>query len=174
MSQHYLKLLLDIAGFQVIWFACALGVPHGFEWMVYPLGGIYILQHLYFSNQRGFEISLILKSVLLGLALDSGLLLINALRFFESSSWIQPLWMTVLWASLGASLNSSFGWLKSHYLIGAVLGGIVGPLSYYGGEKLGALTIHGAPGFIALGICWAIAMPIALSWLNQRKMSTAI
>lgn len=169
MSPHHLRLLLDIAGFQIIWFACALGVPNGFEWIVYPLGAIYIVQHLYFSNQRGFELGLILKSVLLGLALDSGLLLINALRFFESSSWIQPLWMTVLWAALGASLNSSFGWLKSHYLIGAVLGGILGPLSYYGGEKLGALTIHGVSGFIALGVCWAIAMPIALSWLTQRK-----
>jgi hypothetical protein len=171
MSKNHLKLLLDIAGFQVIWFACALGVPHGMEWIIYPLGIIYIAQHIYFANQRVFELSLMIKATILGMAFDSGLHLINAIRFFEANSWFQPLWMTTLWASFGASLNSSFSWLKSRYLLGAILGAVVGPLSYYGGEKFGVLTIQGTQGFVALGVCWAIAMPIALSWLNQKDLS---
>ncbi len=170
MISHRVKLLLDIAGFQVIWFACALGVPNGVEWIVYPLGLIYVFQHLYFSNQRNFELRLILKSVLLGLVVDSGLVIIHALSFTSSNNWIQPLWMTILWASLGASLSSSLSWLKSRQWIAAILGAIVGPLSYLGGEKFGALVIHGMPGFIALAICWAIVMRLALSWLNQKDV----
>jgi hypothetical protein len=170
MTVKYLKIALDIIGFQVIWFACALGVPHGYTWTVFPLGALYLAQHLYFSNDRGFEISLIIKGTLLGIVFDTSLMWINAVQFTNSNLWVQPFWMTTLWASFGASLSSSFSWLKSRYLLGAILGGLIGPISYYGGEKLGALSIHGMNGFIALSICWTIAMPIAISWLSQKRL----
>jgi hypothetical protein len=171
MTVKYLKIGLDIIGFQVIWFACALGVPHGYTWVIFPLAALYLAQHLYFSNDRGFEIGLIIKGAALGFIFDTCLIGMNSVQFTNSNPWIQPFWMTALWASFGASLSSSFTWLKSRHLLGAILGGCIGPISYFGGEKLGALSIQGVNGFIALAIFWSLAMPIAISWLRLNPTS---
>jgi hypothetical protein len=61
------------------------------------------------------------------------------------------------------TLNVSLRWLRSRPLLAAGLGAIGGPLAYAGGAGLGALNLETSPLSIgALGIGWALAMPLLL------------
>jgi hypothetical protein len=58
----------------------------------------------------------------------------------------------------------SLEWLSGRYALAAVLGAVAGPLSYLGGERLGAITVESP---LAIGIEWAIATPL-LVYLKER------
>jgi hypothetical protein len=66
-----------------------------------------------------------------------------------------------LWFAFATLPNSSLSWLHGRRLMQAVLGAVLGPLSYYVGEGLGAAVIP-EPRLLPLlviGAVWAAAMP---------------
>ena len=120
------------------------------------------------------EIKLLLASAGIGYVLDGIITLMGVLKFHEPSywGWPIPLWMVMMWPNFAATLNSSMKWLRGRYRIGAILGAIAGPFSYYGGVKFGTppAVEFGWPfwgAMIAIGIEWALAMP-ALLWLSAK------
>jgi hypothetical protein len=81
--------------------------------------------------------------------------------------------MVMLWVNLGTTLNVSMAWLRGRYALGAVFGAIGGPLAYYSGATLGAMTRLPDPtGLISIGVTWAIAFPLLLS-VNERLQRPA-
>lgn len=76
--------------------------------------------------------------------------------------------MIALWPNFATTLHSSLRWLAGHYIVAALLGAVAGPLSYYAGAQLGALTLHPtlAVSMIALAVVWGITLPILL-WLAE-------
>ena len=81
---------------------------------------------------------------------------------------VAPHWILALWALFATTLNVSLSWLRGRWLLAAVLGAIAGPLSYWGGAKLGALVlVQPLPAVVAMAIEWAIAMPLLMR-LAQR------
>ena len=78
-----------------------------------------------------------------------------------------PVWILVLWAAFGTTLNGCLGWLRQKLALAAILGGLLGPLSWYGGVRLGALEIPDpAKGYLVLGLGWFMLMPV-LSWIAK-------
>lgn len=163
------KLLSNAAGFQIVWFTCALTVqnnpPHNVIW-VCIVTLLFLLQHVYFSGKPKTEIILVLKVSLLGWLLDT-LLVQNHLIYFEGSypgsfSKMQPFWMTCLWLSLGASLNASLSWLKPLLSWSSLIGAVVGTLSYLAGAKFGVLRFESTIAIAITAICWGIALPILI------------
>jgi hypothetical protein len=77
--------------------------------------------------------------------------------------------MVMMWPNFAGTLNSSMKWLRGRYRIGAILGAIAGPFSYYGGVQWGSVDLGWGfwPAMIVIGIEWALAMP-ALLWLSAR------
>jgi hypothetical protein len=73
-----------------------------------------------------------------------------------------------MWTLFATTLNVSLNWLKSRHLLAVAFGAVGGPLAYYGGMKLGAVSF---PDFgiamAALALGWAAIMP-TLMWLGQR------
>ena len=47
-----------------------------------------------------------------------------------------------MWAMFGTTLRGSLSWLAGRYGLAALLGAVAGTLSYLGGAKLGAVTMH--------------------------------
>jgi hypothetical protein len=80
--------------------------------------------------------------------------------------------MVMLWVNLATTMNVSMGWLRSRYALAAVFGAIGGPMAYYSGAKLGAMSRLPDPsGLLSVGIAWAIALPLLFgiaSILNVR------
>src|SRR5690606_8376185 len=121
---------------------------------------------LFLLEDREKEIKLILAVALLGSAIDSVVMFLGAFSFpygssfFAISLWPYPIWMSALWLAFATTLNHSLSWLSGRYLLAAIFGAVGGPLCYYAGEKLGAITLHKPLGYSLglLAIAWAIAM----------------
>jgi hypothetical protein len=81
--------------------------------------------------------------------------------------------MAALWFNFAMLVSISLTWLKGKYTAAAILGGLAGPVAYWGGEKLGALTL--APdlltGYLPLAVAWTLALPLLIS-LHSRLTVT--
>ena len=73
-----------------------------------------------------------------------------------------------MWLLFATTLNVSLRWLRGNYKAAALLGLIGGPMSYYGGAKLGGLIfINMSAALTALALGWAVVTPF-LVWLSKR------
>ena len=104
-----------------------------------------------------------------GVLTDSLIVTFGYLDFQDSwpVSFLSPIWMWTLWLLVGTTINGSLSWLRGRPILGAVLGGLCGPLSYEAGIRMGAGSWGSggqAMGLILLGVVWAIAVPLFFYW----------
>jgi len=164
------KMALNFALFQLGWFTCVLGAANGAAWLgpVVVLGIVVI--HLALSLRPALELKLALSAMALGLVTDSLLLASGWLSYASGHMFglLAPYWIVAMWALFATTLNVSMRWLAGRYGLAVLMGAIGGPLSYYGGQKLGAMEFN-APmlALVALAFAWAIVMPL-LVWLANR------
>jgi hypothetical protein len=156
---------LHVAGMQGAWFAAALTASTSWH----PVGvlanlGVFVVHVLTSGNVRR-------EVVRGGLALGLGLMLelihqyAGGLRV-QQAGVLPPAWLLSLWPVFASAMmtGNPLAWARPRKALAAVLGAVVGPLSYSGGGRLGALELDGVRSVIALSVCWAVAMP-ALAWL---------
>jgi hypothetical protein len=149
--------------FQAAWFASVLGAANAMPWLGVIAVPVALGAHLALSSSRKAELLLALCSGAIGFTIDSGLISAGA---FSPIPFIFPrpfssLWMVMLWVNLATTLSVSMGWLRGRYVRAALFGGIGGPVAYYSGAKLGAMTaMPDLPGFLGIGLAWAIALPL--------------
>ncbi|BDX22256.1 membrane protein [Polynucleobacter sp. TUM22923] len=155
--------------FQLGWFACIIGAAK--QEVLWPALGTlaYIAWHIWRSPQPILELRLIIKAVLFGVSADSLIAYFGFLRFEDAwpSANLSPLWMWALWALVASTINSSLSWLRGRPILGAILGGIAGPMSYEAGIRMGAGAwgIHGQiGGLVLLSLVWAVAIPLFFYW----------
>ena len=154
---------INVALFQVAWFAAVLGAARGMLW----LGPLVVLPtlavHLALQDDRRGEVKLLLTAAMLGFAFDTAL---AAAGFFTPRQHLYPRpfsppWMVCLWLNFAATLNVSLAWLRNRYLLAALFGAIGGPLAYYSGAKLGATeAIPTTTGMLLLSLGWAVITPL--------------
>jgi hypothetical protein len=156
---------LNFILFQLGWFTCVLGAANNAAW----LGPVSVLAiviiHLVLSLRPSAEMKLVLWAMALGLATDSLLLASGWLAYPGGSlaGFFAPYWIVAMWGLFATTLNVSMRWLKGRFGLAVLMGAVGGPLSYYGGQKLGAMVfIAPVQALIALSIAWAIAMPLLM------------
>ncbi len=158
------KTILIILGFQIVWFACALGAAKEVYYLPAITGFLFITGVVLSTEQKKSLVNLILCGTLLGFLVDTILLQHQWIAFKSLNPYpinlYQPWWMTILWASFACSFRASFQWLEHKYLLSAVLGGIFGPIAYYSGSQLGAIAPISHQGLILVGLFWLISMPL--------------
>ena len=165
-------ILVNIVAFYLAWFACVLGAAQQYLF-IGPLSVLTLLGlHFYFLPGYPFaqELRLLVTAGVFGFVLDSVQACMGVFSFTNTQpgTWISPLWMVALWVAFATTLHTSFRWLSGRYGLAAVLGAIGGPVSYYSGAQLGALTLHQDVTFSVsiMAIAWGLAMPI-LVWLAK-------
>jgi hypothetical protein len=169
-------MLINIIGFQIGWFACVLGGANQMAWIGAFIGMAIILRHIKTSFDRESEIKLISFAMVFGFFFDLIPLSLSWIEFADVSYWpnqLPPPWMTVLWGLFATTLNISLRWLKNQYLLSTFIGGISGPIAYWSGSKLGALSLtnfDAAILFLAVG--WAIAVPFLVKF-NAKNQSSS-
>jgi hypothetical protein len=131
----------------------------------------WLFGHLVNARHPWGELKLFVASLMLGYIGDGLITWLGVLKFRETTpwTWMIPFWMAMMWPNFAATLNSSMKWLRGRYRLGAILGAISGPFSYYGGVKWGAVEF-GCDLWTAMtliGIEWLLAMPLLL-WLSSR------
>jgi hypothetical protein len=77
--------------------------------------------------------------------------------------------MAALWFNFSMLVSISLAWLKGKYVTAVILGGLAGPVAYWGGEKLGALRVAEAfsTGYVILAVIWGLALPL-LVYLHEH------
>jgi hypothetical protein len=155
--------------FQIGWFACVLGAANKQVFWAIVGTFAYIVIYVLRSPSPKTEIHLLLKALIFGLVADTIIMRLGYLDFQGDwlAPYLSPVWMWVLWALVATTINSSLVWLRGRPILGAVLGGICGPMSYEAGIRMGAGAW--APGgqtagIILVGIAWAIAIPLFFYW----------
>ena len=168
--------LLNFAMFYLGWFACVGGAARGQLWLGPAVVAGLILVHLALNPNPGQEARLVLLTGLLGFVSDTAQASVGLYAFTNTSvaPWLCPSWMVALWMMFATTLNSSMGWLAGRFALGAALGAVFGPLSYFAGARLGAIELHANTPLTlaALAIVWACAMP-ALLWLRDGLSRSA-
>jgi hypothetical protein len=156
-----MSVLLNITAYQIAWFACVLSAANQVPWIGTAVALAVVALHLAATSQRRIEIRLIVAAAVIGLALDSTLASAGLVSF-ASGTWIDgiaPHWMLGLWIAFATTLSISLRWLMTRPALAVVFGALGGPIAYYAGMKLGAMTIHSTGlALVVIGLSWAAAM----------------
>jgi branched-subunit amino acid transport protein len=77
--------------------------------------------------------------------------------------------MAALWFNFAMLVSISLSWLKGKHLLAVILGGLFGPVAYWGGEKLGAITVADTfwTGYFPLALLWALVLPFLVHTHNR-------
>ncbi len=156
--------LYNALGFQLLWFAC-LWSP-GFVALVLAI--LFWVGHLSWPLQpRRFAHQTLLLAAL-GMAVDVGYAWAGLLQFPAVDTGIS-LNLVAVWMCFATTLSLSFRWLRGRLGLAFVLGGVFGPLSYWGGAKLGAVSFPLGLGFTltVYAATWSVLLPL-LIWMGQR------
>ena len=162
-----MRLVWSVAGLNIGWFACVLGAARDDHWLSVLVVPMLCVIHLLVVGRARIlpAILVMLASLIVGLGIDSVLILIGA---YEPNRWLMPeplttVWLLMLWVNFSLALNESLQWLQEHLLIAGILGSLFGPVAYLAASRLGAIEIATPAYFGLLPICiaWSIAMPLA-------------
>ncbi len=156
-----LKTIANALLFQAGWFACVLGSNS--YWLLIAVGALLI--HFLWVSSWAAEGRLVLMVTLVGTVLDSVLMMLGVFDF-GTGGYLIPLWLILLWAILGTTLNHCLAWTATPVWRAAVLGAIGGPMSYYAGSQLAQvhLPLGFWPSMTLLALIWAAVFPL-LQWL---------
>lgn len=154
-------LVPNLVLFQAGWFAAVLGAANGMAWLGPVVIAAILAFHLHRASNRASEAGLILTVLLVGLCFESVLAASGWVAYPGHDSILTPLWMVALWANFAATLNVALRSLRPRTWLLAALGGIGGPLAYWGGAGLGAMNwLETWPVLLYLALGWAILTPL--------------
>lgn len=165
-----MEAIISLAAMQISWFACVLGAANEMPWLGVVVSICVVAQHLMRAQDRVLEIKLIAAAFVFGLVLDSALATAGLMTFESGtlvSGWTTP-WMLALWIGFATALTSTLSWVVARPAASIAFGAIGGPLAYWSGAKLGAITLNAFTlSLTCIGFGWAAAMG-AFSFLTRR------
>jgi len=157
---------INIIAFQAGWFACILSAANHMPWIAAGASVAVVLFHLARAQDAGAELKLVFAAACIGTIFENTLALMGWTGFAGGVlvPGSAPLWMMAQWAMFATTLNLSLAWMKPRLALAAAFGAIGAPLSYLGGERLGAIQILDRDAaLIALAIGWALLAPLLLA-----------
>jgi Protein of unknown function (DUF2878) len=155
--------IVNFVLFQLAWFACVITAARGSSWLGVLAVLLVAAVHVVHSPRPKAALRLLLIVTGLGVVWDSSVLFTGWIRYVDGWSlvWLAPAWIIAMWTLFGTLLNVSLRWLRGRWLLAAGFGLIGGPLAYYGGVKLGAVTLMQPFNVLLLqGIGWAMLTPL--------------
>ncbi len=163
-------MLLNFLAFQLGWFACVLGGAHGMPWLGSLAAVAIVSWHLLRSGDWRNEGQLVLAACLIGLVWEN-LLTLQGLLVYPSGVLLAgtaPHWIIAMWALFATTLNLSLRWLQGRWWLSAMFGAIAGPLAFYAGSRLGAVSFSDpVTALVWLAVGWGVLTPLLMR-LAQR------
>ena len=165
---------VNLVLYQAGWLGCVVGAGHG-----QPLAGAtaalaVVMVHLSLATRPLRSALTVMAAAVVGVVFESALVLAGWVVYPGRSLAIglAPLWMVTLWAAFATTLDNSLAWMQQRHSVAALFGAVGGPLSYWAGERLGALRLEQPlPALLAIAAGWAIATPLLLE-LARRVQGT--
>jgi hypothetical protein len=160
-----LVILTNLVFFQVVWFAAVVGAANQTIWIAILAFAGMVAIHLVTARSRMREMWLISTIAVIGFAVDTLLMRASMVSYNTAVPLpdYAPVWIVLLWAAFAATLNVSLRWMKPRLILAATSAAILGPVAYYGADKLGAVNLQqDVISLIAIGLIWALVTPLAL------------
>ena len=139
--------------FQATWFGCVLGGAAGQP--IWGFLGVGVLLGLNL-RQPPVRSDLFFMAVLgvIGLVLDTFWIELGVLSY--PGGWLAPMWIVALWLGFALTVNHSLAWLQQKPLLAGLMAAAAAPLSYLGGERLGAVTVPDLSGLWIIALAWGV------------------
>jgi hypothetical protein len=120
-------------------------------------------------RDRARELLLMAAVGILGLTVDSLQLRLGVFTYPGGTPFagFAPPWIVMLWLQFATLLHFGLRWMSGRYVLATALGFVGGPLSFWAGERVGAIEFASLSAYLALACVWAAVMP-ALIWLADR------
>mgnify|MGYP006271778711 CR=1 FL=1 len=166
--------LSNLIEYQIAWFSGVLGAAHQQEDLGAFLAFLIVARHLRMTRETVSEYKIVLSTLILGGLWETLIIYLDMVRY-EGPSHLSPapLWILMIWAAFGTTLNGCLAWLQQRYLLSALLGAGLAPLAWYAGESLGALKIQGGwVGYAVLAGGWALLMPLLAFLARYFRLHT--
>jgi hypothetical protein len=153
--------LLHFAGLQAAWFAAALLASTPLHLLGAAANGLFVAAHVGLSGHPRREWRRSVLALGLGVVVELINRELGNVQAVPAGLW-PPLWLLSLWPAFASTFmeGHSLHWLRGRPGVALVLGAVLGPLSYAGGARLGALTLDGWRSVACLAVTWAIAMVV--------------
>ncbi len=171
------RLIANVVGFYIGWFACVLGAAHGYGWLGATAFVALLGLHLAIQPAPKAELLLAVAACGLGLVLESALLAVGVYRpqRLALPAPLADVWLVALWGNFVLLLNVALRGLQTRLALAGLLGAVGGPAAFYSGERLGALALH-RPLWLSmpvLALVWALAVPVLLCFARKLSPSRA-
>jgi len=158
--------------FQITWFACVFGSANNLIWPGLLCCAAFTVWQLSPSRRHINDFKLVWLACIIGIVIDTAWVQLGFFHYEQHwpHSAVAPIWIIALWVAFALSINHSLKWLRTHPALPALMGAIGAPLSYWAGQRMGAISFTDKP-LLVLG-CLALTWAIALSFLfykNQQK-----
>lgn len=160
--------------FQGVWFSAVLGGASGQAWPGMASAALFLAlgwawpRYLPAMEPRAF-----LLWPLLGYALDALPVMLGWMRYEGSegvAAWMAPLWIAALWWSFVPLFPGALAWMRGRMAIAIAFGVIGAPLSYLGGERLGALHMdQRVPALLWIALVWGVLTPVLVEKLAPAR-----
>jgi hypothetical protein len=157
--------ILNFIFFQVGWFSSVYGGAQQMPWLGPLAVGAALFMHFRAADRPQQELALVLSCALIGASFDSALVALGWVQYSSGifSQSMAPYWIITMWMLFATTLNVSMRWLRNKDKLAALFGLLGGPLTYLAGQKLGGIIlVDQFAALLALGIGWAVMMPILL------------
>lgn len=167
--------LVNMLLFQGAWFAGVMGAAEGL-WWAGPAALLPLLAHFVVAMRASWPAARSLAYLSAFAIAGAGLEFVQT-RVFGSYAFAATgphagiVWMAALWCGFATTLPLSLRWIARRPLPATVGGLVFGPLSFVGGEKLGAVVLGESrtTSVLVLAAVWSLAFPLA-GWLTERAL----
>ena len=171
---QWLIWIFNAIGFKIGWFACIYGALYGYHYEGALSMLVLIIIHLWTMGWPKYEIQFTVIVTVIGTGLDTLLNISGLVEYigtYPGLPWMAPIWITAIWAGFAVTLDYSLTFLVGRPWLTVLLAAVFGPLSYWGGEVMGAASFGRGlwPAMITIGIEWAIALPLMYVLLEKLK-----
>ena len=163
--------LVNAIVLNIVWICAVAGAAAGQAWFGPAAMAIFVFGHLPFADRHDLRLVAILTP--LGFVVDSIYAASGMISY--ASPWpsdtFAPAWILALWIAFALTLRHSLRWMTERPVLGAILGGIFGPVSYwFAGNVWGAATFNWSlpAWFSVIAATWAGVMLLSY-WLLRLE-----
>ena len=151
------------------WLCCVLG---GINYGLPALATMFALS--FWQGELREDTPFVVTLGLIGLCLDTFWMYVGVLDYGSAvltllpGVSLAPVWIIMLWLAVGLSIRHSLIFLVNRPVLGALLVGGGAPLSYFTGERFGAVAIPSIHGLVVLALVWMLLFFFVFSRAKSR------
>jgi hypothetical protein len=159
---RWLVIAINVVSFDALWTAAMFGAGKSWWWAAPVLIVLSMAVQLWFYTSPGREVYLILAGAAVGTGLDWLAVTLGVFRYASESRAEFLVLFCSLWINFGTTLRPSLRWMWRRPALAAALGLIGGPVAYWVGARIGAISLSGAEwrGLAWVAAQYGIALPV--------------